>query len=77
MDQASEDHPNAYDSSGNSEAENAVKIVTGIMRTKKLDLEKHIKAVIPISHPLISWLAEYSAWMYNILQKGMDGFTSY
>ena len=38
---------NACDSSGNSDAQNAVKTVLGLMRTNKLDLEKQIKAGPP------------------------------
>ena len=54
LEQIFEEHPNTYDSSGNGEIESAVKQVTGVLRTNKLDLERRIEMVIPQSHPVIS-----------------------
>ena len=76
VEQAAEEHPDAYDSSGNAAVETAVKAVTGILRTNKLDLEQRIEATIPLEHPIISWLVEYGAWMLNIVKIGSDGQTA-
>ncbi len=77
LEQACEEHPNTYDSSGNGEIEATVKQLSGILRSNKLDLEDRIGKKIPQSHPLISWLVEYCAWIANIRTKGPDGITSY
>merc|ERR1711965_1134718 len=77
LEQAGEEHPVAYDSTGNSDAETAVKRITGIMRTNKLDVEARVKGTIPITHPLMSWLAEFSAWICNVVKTGDDGKTAY
>ena len=77
MDQMIEEHPNTYDSAGNGEVEVAVKTVTGLLRTNKIDLEKRIGKAVPQSHPLFSWLVEYCAWICNIRTKGDDGLTAY
>ena len=71
------EHPNAYDHAGNGEVENAVKQVTGILRTNKLDLEKRIGKDIPLGHPVVTWLVEYAAWMINVRVVGSDGLVAY
>ena len=76
LEQVIEEHPNVYDSSGNGDVESAVKSVTGVLRTNKLDMEQRIGMRIPQSHPLFSWLVEYSAWMLNIRNLGDDGKTA-
>ena len=68
---------NPYDLSGNGDVEAAVKSITGIIRTNKLDIEERIGKKIPQSHPLFSWLVEYSAWMLNIRNVGEDGMTAF
>ena len=77
LEQIFEEHPNTYDSSGNGEIESAVKQVTGVLRTNKLDLERRIEMVIPQSHPVISWLVGYAAWMITVRVVGHDGHTAY
>ena len=54
--QIQEEHPNSYDSAGNGEIEAAVKQVTRVLATNKLDLERRIGMKIPQSHPVVSWL---------------------
>jgi hypothetical protein len=77
VDQIIQEHPNTYDSAGNGEVEVAVKTVTGLLRTNKIDLEKRIGTAVPQSHPLFSWLVGYCAWIHNIRTKGADGLTAY
>ena len=40
--QVFEEHPNSYDSSGNGEIEVAVKHVTGVIASNKLELERRV-----------------------------------
>jgi hypothetical protein len=77
LDQALEEHPNTYDSSGNGEIEATVKQLTGLLRTHKLSLERAIGMQVPQSHPLMSWLVEYSAWIINVRVLGEDGLTAF
>ena len=77
LEQVFEEHPNSYDSSGNGEIEAAVKHVTGVIASNKLDLERRVGMVIPQSHPIISWLVSYSAWMLTVRVIGQDGLTAY
>ena len=66
LEQIYQEHPNAYDSSGNGVIEAAVKQLTGILRTNKLDLERRLGMTIPQSHPVMSWLVSYVADNVNI-----------
>ena len=77
LEQIIQEHPNVYDSSGNGEVEVAVKQVTGILRSNKLDLEKRVGFVVPQVHPVMSWLVEYAAWVLNVRSIGPDGVTPY
>ena len=77
LEQLIEEHPNTYDSSSNGEVEVAVKSLTGLLRTNKLDVEKRLNKTIPQAHPLFSWLVEYCSWMLNVRNKGSDGITAY
>ncbi len=51
LDQISQEHPDAYDSSGNGEIEAAMTQPTGILRTNELDLERRVGMEIPQSLP--------------------------
>ena len=54
-----------------------MKQITGILRTNKLDLEKRTERSIPLDHPVMTWLAEYSAWMITVRVVGTDGAVAY
>ncbi len=77
MEQVLEEHPNAYDSSGNGQIEAVVKQVTGMLRTNKLDLERRLDKEIPLQSPVIPWLVEYAAFIINIRVTGEDGKTAH
>ena len=47
------------------------------METNKIGLERRIGSRIPLEHPLLSWLTEYSAWMCCTMRKGDDGLTPF
>lgn len=65
LDQILEEQAVKYDSKSNGDGENAVKQVTKQLRTLKLCLEARIGQKIPMSHPIITWLVEHSAWLLN------------
>ncbi len=77
LDQILEEHPNVYDSSGNGQVEAAVKHVTAMLRTNKLDLEKRLDKEIPLQSPVVPWLVEYAAFIINVRVKGEDGLTAH
>ena len=58
LERIQEEHPVDYDHAGNGEIEAAVKQLTGILRTNKLDFERRINKEVPLSHPLMTWLVE-------------------
>ena len=62
---------------GNGEIEAAVKQLTGIIRTNKLDLERSLGKEIPLGHPVMTWLVEYAAWMLTVRTIGPDGLVAY
>jgi hypothetical protein len=72
VDQASESHPADYDSKRNGSVENAVKLVQGMLRTMKSDLESRIKMRVPAEHPLMTWLIEHAAWTFTVRLRGQD-----
>ena len=77
MEQIQEEQAVRYDSKTNGDAENAVKQVTGLLRTLKICLGKRLGVKIPSSHPIISWLVEHAAWLLNTRTMGTDGLTAY
>ena len=74
--QVTEERPNTYDFSGSGETETAVKQVTCILRTVKLDLEKRLGMTIPQTHLLMTWMVAYAAWMLTVRVVGSDGRTA-
>jgi hypothetical protein len=77
MDQIAQEHPTAYDPSGNGDVESTVKQFQGVLRTNKRDLEKRMGAKLPAEHPLFSWLVEYCAFIANVRVIGKDGVTAF
>lgn len=77
LDRIQEEHSVAYDRAGNGEIEAIVKQLTGILWFNKLDFEKRIQKEMPLSHPLVTWLVKYSAWMITIQVTGKDGLVSF
>ena len=58
------------------EIEAAVKQLTGIIRTNKLDLERSLGKEIPQGHPVMTWLVEYAAWMITVRTVGPYGLVA-
>ena len=55
LDQAASEGSVPYDPQSNGDAEAAVRILKGSVRTFQLGLERMIKARIPAGHPIMSW----------------------
>ena len=64
------------DSLCNGEVETAVKQLTGVLRTNKIDLEKRVGMSIPQLHPLMNWLVSYAAYMLTVRVVGPAGKTA-
>ena len=77
LEQVTEEFPSAYDSQSNGDIENAIRNFQGLMRTMKLGLERRLNVSVPTTHPLMSWLAEHTAWTMSTRHKGADGKTAY
>ena len=70
VEQASENHPPAYDPSSNGEIENACRRLGGKLRTMKLDLESRLGRKMPVTHPAFAWVVEHAADLVSNVQVG-------
>ena len=77
LEQIGKEHPPAYDSRSNGSVENAVKAVQGLLRTLKLGFEEKIKGTVPVTHPVMAWMAEHAAWILSTRNVGANGRTPY
>ena len=77
VEQAASEGSVPYDPQTNGAAENAGRLVKGQFRTLLLGLERQLKARIPLTHPIISWLVAHSAVVRNLQVQGEDGFTPF
>jgi hypothetical protein len=66
-----------HDSQSNGGTECGIRAVRGVFRTVKLCLEERLGRKVPSTHPLMTWLVEYSALLLNAKQVGEDGKTSW
>ena len=65
------------DSQSNAIAERTVQEMEDGLRTHILDLEEKLGGKIEMSSPIVSWLVEHVADIYNKMAVGEDGKTSY
>ena len=65
------------ESQSNGRAENAVQRLEDLLRTYKCALESNIGFRIPVEHPVINWMVEHSASVYNRHVCNEDGMTPY
>jgi len=63
------------DPQSNGAAENAVRIMKGLVRSAKDALETRIGRPLPSDHGLITWIVPYVAAMYRRCAIGIDGRT--
>ncbi len=75
VEQASENHPPAYDPSSDGEIENACRRLGSKLRTMKLDLEYRLGRKMPVIHPAFAWLTEHAAWTLSCHTQLDDGKT--
>ena len=54
-----------------------MRIVKGMLRTHRSNLETELEYRVPVRHPLIAWLVRHSAMIVNWIVKGPDGITAY
>ena len=66
-----------YDPQANGAAEVAVKAWKGMFRTQRSSLETQIGMIIPVRHPLMTWLTKWSAEVLTWTLRGQDGITPY
>ena len=52
-------------------------IVENYVKTLSLALKLNMGVPIPIEHPIVDWLVEYSSYLLNKYQVGKDGKTAY
>jgi len=71
------EHSPVRESQANGFIESGVKTLEGLVRTLKLALERRIKIVIDVQHPVFAWLVEHAADMYTKFYVGDDGCTAY
>ena len=74
---ASDEHSVPYDPQTNGDAESAVKMVKGQLRTMWLGLEDCIGHQVPATHPLMSWLVGHAADVRSFRVRGADGRSGY
>ncbi|CAK0860922.1 unnamed protein product [Prorocentrum cordatum] len=60
----------------NGAAENAVKVIKGVVRTVLVSAQAKWKQRLPFGHPLMLWAPTYAAQMLNRFKIGDDGKTS-
>ncbi|CAK0837809.1 unnamed protein product, partial [Prorocentrum cordatum] len=60
----------------NGAAENAVKVIEGVVRTVLVSAQAKWKQRLPFGHPLMLWAPTYAAQMLNRFKIGDDGKTS-
>ncbi|CAK0906615.1 unnamed protein product, partial [Prorocentrum cordatum] len=60
----------------NGAAENAVKVIKGVVRTVLVSAQAKWKHRLPFGHPLMLWAPTYAAQMLNRFKIGDDGKTS-
>ena len=77
LEQVLEEHPPEYDPQSNGSAEVGVKLVKGLFRTLRSDLESKIGHRVPVRHPLISWMIRHAADLVTWCSKGHDGRTAH
>ena len=65
------------ESQSNGAAESAVCQLEDLVRTYKAALEDRINERIPSTHPLLAWMVEHAANVYNRFVVGDDGQTPY
>ena len=64
------------DSRANGVAERAVQTIEKLLRVHMLALGDRLGEAVPVQHPLVEWLIEHIADLYNRVAVGTDGRTA-
>ena len=65
----SKEEPAPYDSQSNGATEVGVMLIRGLFRALKLCLESQIGRLVPVGHPVISWLLEHTCLLLNVAER--------
>ena len=63
IEQATQQHPSAYDPNSNGATESTCKRVGGLLRTLKFDFENRFGRSPSIDRPAFAWLTEHVGWI--------------
>ena len=69
--------PAVGESQSNGKAENAVQRVEDLVRTYQAALGSRLKCKVPIGHPIMRWMVEHAASLYNRYVTNEDGATPF
>ena len=67
----------AFESQSNGEVERANQTIQGLARTLKESLSIKSGFDVPDQSPLLAWLIEHAANLYNFYRLDQDGYTPY
>lgn len=73
VESVSSEHSAEHDSQSNGGTGFGLRVVRGVFRTVKFCLEERLGMHIPPTHPLMTWLVEHAALLFNAKQVGEDG----
>ena len=65
------------ESASNGNAEKAIQHFKDLLRTLKAALEAQVSARVPADHPLMRWLTQHVASIFNCQSTNRDGQTPY
>ncbi len=75
VDKVTVEHSQKYDSQASGGTEVGVRGLRGMFRSLHLCLQDRVGQVIPVNHPLTSWLLEFTSVLMNACVRGADGLT--
>ena len=65
------------DHAANGDAEGAVNLLSGLLRTNKIALEERIGSRIGSTRPILQWMLEYVGTARSLYKVNADGRTHY
>ena len=77
LDQATQQHPAAYDPNSNGATEVNCKRIGGLLRTLLFDFEARFGKILGVDHPVFGCLLEHASWILTTREKLTDGRTPY
>lgn len=71
------EEPHVGEPQSNGLVERAIQPVSGEARCLKLCLEDRLQGVIPVNHPVVTWLIKHAGILFTKYDVGSDGETPY